>query len=606
MAEGENDAQLARETATDPVAREALARRLGPRVRRLSASLLRSPHDAEDAAQAALLDIVRAAPSFRGECSLESWADRIAVRTAIRVARTRRLASVRSSAEVELDELPAAPLSDAAEALPRSILAYLAELPEVRRTVLVLRHALGCSIQEIAEHTGVSPEHGEGPPARGARRRPAHGPARARARKEAAMSDPCARWITLEDRVALGETLEPHDAGFHHAHPASCPECGREAEVWAELGALLDGPAPAQRSLVVPRTRRRWKVGALAFAVSAAAAAGMALWAHAPRESAPPVIAQTSAAPDARLVLASPVAVDGRPSAPGRALAVGNLLDAHEASACMTLDSGVRACVERGGLVRVASLGASRRLELLRGRIVAELDPQPSGTSFGILTRDGSAIAVGTAFSVEVPDGPGPVVTRVLHGTVVVRSTAGEEQRVQDHQMTASHVVVPLPPNDEAHVRARLHGDPAPPTIALSALPPAPPASAHVVKTPGELLAEAREKRGRGDAAGAARAYRELVDAHAASPEGRAALVPLGELQLTDQAAPAAALASFDRYLLSGGPLDEEATFGRIRSLRALGRASEERAAIDAFLTRFTTSPLAAALRERRTALEAR
>lgn len=158
MAEDDSDARLAQEAATDPVARDALARRLGPRVRRLSASLLRSAHDAEDAAQHALLEIVRSAPTFRGESTLEAWADRIAVRTAIRLARARRLASVRSEGSVDPDELPGpAPAGNVGETLPRSIVAYLDELPEARRTVLVLRHAMGYSIQEIAEYTGVSP-----------------------------------------------------------------------------------------------------------------------------------------------------------------------------------------------------------------------------------------------------------------------------------------------------------------------------------------------------------------------------------------------------------------------------------------------------------------
>jgi hypothetical protein len=62
-------------------------------------------------------------------------------------------------------------------------------------------------------------------------------------------------------------------------------------------------------------------------------------------------------------------------------------------------------------------------------------------------------------------------------------------------------------------------------------------------------------------------------------------------------------LASFDRYLAQGGPLEEEASFGRIRALRALGRSSEELVAIEAFLRRFPASPLASALRDRHRAL---
>ena len=43
------------------------------------------------------------------------------------------------------------------EGLPRAVAEYLADLPETRRTALVLRHALGYSIEEVAELTGVSP-----------------------------------------------------------------------------------------------------------------------------------------------------------------------------------------------------------------------------------------------------------------------------------------------------------------------------------------------------------------------------------------------------------------------------------------------------------------
>lgn len=131
--------------------------RLAPRVRRITGSLLRSSHDAEDAAQLALLELVKAISSFRGEGSLEAYCDRVVVRTAIRVARARRLSTVRTAGEVDPDELPGSSgESDLAEGLPRTLLEYLHELPEVRRTALVLRHAMGYSVEEVAVHTGVS------------------------------------------------------------------------------------------------------------------------------------------------------------------------------------------------------------------------------------------------------------------------------------------------------------------------------------------------------------------------------------------------------------------------------------------------------------------
>jgi RNA polymerase sigma-70 factor (ECF subfamily) len=148
---------LAQQVAVDPQARERIVARLRPRVGRVAATLLRSAEDAEDAAQVALVEILKAAPGYRGDSSLEAWADRITVRAAIRMARERRLASVRSDSGVSPDDLhePPAP-PPLSESIPRPIRAYLDQLPEARRTALVLRHALGHSIEEIAELTGVS------------------------------------------------------------------------------------------------------------------------------------------------------------------------------------------------------------------------------------------------------------------------------------------------------------------------------------------------------------------------------------------------------------------------------------------------------------------
>src|ERR1700733_12578007 len=69
----------------DPSARQDLAVRVRPRVQRTARALLRHDADADDATQASILEILRAAASFRGESSLTAWADRIAVRTIMRV-----------------------------------------------------------------------------------------------------------------------------------------------------------------------------------------------------------------------------------------------------------------------------------------------------------------------------------------------------------------------------------------------------------------------------------------------------------------------------------------------------------------------------------------
>lgn len=116
-----------------------------------------------------------------------------------------------------------------------------------------------------------------------------------------------------------------------------------------------------------------------------------------------------------------------------------------------------------------------------------------------------------------------------------------------------------------------------------------------------ELLQAAQARRAQRDLSGAAEAYRRLLAAHPDSPEARASLVSLGQLELGSLGRPAVALELFDRYLDSDarGALAQEALHGRARALRALGRPTEERAALETFLQRFPSAVQAGAARRR-------
>src|SRR5689334_14201723 len=74
----------------DAHAQRVLAHRLAPRVQRVARRLLANRADADDAAQVALMEILRSAQSYREEASIERWADRIAVRTSLRQVREQR------------------------------------------------------------------------------------------------------------------------------------------------------------------------------------------------------------------------------------------------------------------------------------------------------------------------------------------------------------------------------------------------------------------------------------------------------------------------------------------------------------------------------------
>lgn len=152
------DVALARKAASgDRSAQAIIARRMLARVRKIARSLATSTADADDAAQAALLEVLRSCHGYRGDASLERWAARIATRAALRHLQRERKRS--TAAEEVVEE--AADLRGAgprlAEDLPRALQTYLGELPESQRSALVLHHALGYSLDEVAELTEVSP-----------------------------------------------------------------------------------------------------------------------------------------------------------------------------------------------------------------------------------------------------------------------------------------------------------------------------------------------------------------------------------------------------------------------------------------------------------------
>lgn len=138
--------------AGDPAASEAFVRRAFPVVRRVARAIIAQPAEADDAVQLALIEVLEAARTYRGTGKLEPWMRTVASRAVLRHAR-----KARSSRVHALDEQqgPARPPAAATvlESLPRPLEHYLGELPPVQRTAIVLRHALGHTIAEIAEIT---------------------------------------------------------------------------------------------------------------------------------------------------------------------------------------------------------------------------------------------------------------------------------------------------------------------------------------------------------------------------------------------------------------------------------------------------------------------
>lgn len=142
---------VARAKDGDREALEALCARHAPRVERLARHLLRDPEDGNDAAQEALAKLCVRLKQFRGESQFSTWLHRLVVNTCRDVAERRRT----RMHEPLADDVDAGPEGDPERAagiseLRRELCASLAEISPQQAQVVVLKHALGYSFEEIA------------------------------------------------------------------------------------------------------------------------------------------------------------------------------------------------------------------------------------------------------------------------------------------------------------------------------------------------------------------------------------------------------------------------------------------------------------------------
>jgi RNA polymerase sigma-70 factor, ECF subfamily len=152
--QGPSDALVDAAVAGVPTAISALLRKLSPEVARVVRTIL-GPNDmvVEDAIQDALLSLMHALPSFRRDCSIRRYANRIAARTALAArsrARTLRTREYKFSLDEKMPEY-----IDGRRDLQHRRKAFVhrmfEELPEAQAKAIVLRFLLGYSLEEIAD-----------------------------------------------------------------------------------------------------------------------------------------------------------------------------------------------------------------------------------------------------------------------------------------------------------------------------------------------------------------------------------------------------------------------------------------------------------------------
>ena len=141
----------------DRAAAQALCRELMPRVRNLVRYLIRGDAHVDDAAQEALIAILRGLPTYRGDGRFESWCDRIVARTTFAWLRRLRARPEEQARELIDEPAPDAPRGDT-YVLRRQVVAHLDHLPLEQRQALVLHFSAGMTVPEIAELTGAPQE----------------------------------------------------------------------------------------------------------------------------------------------------------------------------------------------------------------------------------------------------------------------------------------------------------------------------------------------------------------------------------------------------------------------------------------------------------------
>ena len=157
----DDHALIAGARSGDSAVASALCNRLWPQVDRTIRKLLgRRDTDHEDLSQLALFEIVRTIDRYRGDCSLDTWAQTVTAHVVFKYIRRRRTERRIFADALAEEDMPAAPVASERRSLTRDILArvadHLEKMNEGRAWTFVMHELMGYELKEIAEMTNVS------------------------------------------------------------------------------------------------------------------------------------------------------------------------------------------------------------------------------------------------------------------------------------------------------------------------------------------------------------------------------------------------------------------------------------------------------------------
>jgi RNA polymerase sigma-70 factor (ECF subfamily) len=160
----DDEALAARARAGDRTAFELLMRRNNQRVFRVVRSVLRDGREVEDVMQDAYVLAFKHLDQFEGTARFSTWLGRIAYNEALaRVRARKRFVSIDATNEDAMPEIPKSTTADPERAagdreLARVLEAAIDRMPDIYRSVLVLRQIDGQDVAETAAVLGVSEE----------------------------------------------------------------------------------------------------------------------------------------------------------------------------------------------------------------------------------------------------------------------------------------------------------------------------------------------------------------------------------------------------------------------------------------------------------------
>lgn len=250
-----------------------------------------------------------------------------------------------------------------------------------------------------------------------------------------------------------------------------------------------------------------------------------------------------------------------------------------------------------------SSQASSVALQLARGELWCDVTHREA-RAFKVVAGDVEVRVVGTRFRVKSTTGPSPrVEVSVTRGVVEVQSARrpGVVARVAAGQSWSQDAEVPAPtarvaPPDELASAQPLRRDEAPPAPMAAV-----PASAASIPSGRELFERAAESRRLGDAAGAARAYEELLRLHPGDARASLSAFELGRLRMDRLGDLAGAIVALERAVaMNIGPSFREDALARLVTVYASqGNHAACQRARDRYLSSYPTGVHAAAVATR-------